>query len=197
MKKLLYLISLIALAQISCCVFAAPQPLMLEENHNVQNNYVQPAMPPAKKVLRGGVRQVQELPQGMYGMWEVHGTLLDTNDYAKYTEYSSDIWILKKDGDFVTLINPESGASATITVTEVENNTATFIRKQKGYHSTESEQVTITLLGDKFTGTDLLVSQHDIGISTNARYRLQGTKISGQSLYNPLRQFDLQSRFSY
>ncbi len=178
---------------ISCAVFAAPQALKLEYNDKYQPE--QDYNKPASKVLTGGVSQVQELPSGMYGMWEVKGTLLETNDYSKYATHSSDIWILRKDGEYVTLINPQNGASATITVTAVQDNTATFTRGIKTYNSKDSEQVTLTLQGDTFYGTDIIVSERSnfgISMTTTARYRVNGTKISGQTLYRPTRSIKFQ-----
>ena len=178
---------------ISCAVLAAPQALKIEYNDKY------PSEPdydkPASKVLTGGVSQVQELPSGMYGMWEVRGTLLETNDYSKYSAHSSDIWILRKDGEYVTLMNPQNGASATITVTAVQDNTATFTRGIKTYNSRDSEQVTLTLQGDTFYGTDIIVSEKSsfgISITTTARYRVNGTKISGQTLYKPIKSIRFQ-----
>jgi len=185
MKKLKIVISLIImLALTSSVVMSAPQELKVQYNdygQQEQNNS-------ERTVLTGKVTQVQELPSGMYGMWQVNGTLLDTNDYTKYSTRSSDIWVLKKNGNFVTLMNPQNGASATITVTAVEDNTATFIRKQKTNVSSNSEQVTLTLQGDTFYGTDMIVNQdsyYGITQTTVARYKVNGVKISGQTLYKP------------
>ena len=191
-KIFLSLISLILFLGISCVVCAAPQALKIEYNDKYQQEDYNK---PASKVLTGGVSQIQELPSGMYGMWEVKGTLLDTNDYSKYAAHSSDIWILRKDGEYVTLINPQNGASATITVTDVQDNTATFTRGIKTYNSKDSEQVTLTLQGDTFYGTDLIVSERSnfgISITTTARYRVKGTKISGQTLYKPIKSIRFQ-----
>ena len=183
MKKFkIILLSLTIFALTSCAVFAQPRELKVETNEYRQ--YEQNG----RTVLTGGISQVQELPSGMYGMWEVKGTLLDTNDYAKYAPHSSDIWVLRKDGAFVTLMNPQNGASATITVTAVQNNTATFVRGIKTYRSRESEEVTLTLEGDTFYGTDIIVSQKEeygISMTTSARYRITGVKISGETLYKP------------
>ena len=162
--------------------FGAPKELKIEQNEFKQ--YEQNG----RTVLTGGISQVQELPSGMYGMWQVKGTLLETNDYAKYAPHSSDIWVLRKDGAYVTLMNPQNGASATITVTAVQNNTATFVRGVKTFRSKESEEVTLTLEGDTFYGTDMIISQRDeygITVTTTARYKINGVKISGESLYKP------------
>ncbi len=185
MKKLKIFISLIISALICGVVLAAPKELKIQ-----YDDYKKPALQadPNKTVLTGGVSQVQELPSGMYGMWEVKGTLLNTNDYAKYAAHSSDIWVLRKDGNYVTLLNPQNGASATITITAVEDNTATFIRGLKSFNRKDSEEVTLTLQGDTFYGTDLIVNEtttYGIPTTTVARYKVYGTKISGDSLYKP------------
>ena len=193
MKQLKIFISLIImLALTASVVVAAPQELKIQYDDysdNSPNN-------PEHTVLTGKVTQVQELPSGMYGMWQVKGTLLETNDYTRYSTRSSDIWILRKDGNYVTLMNPQNGASATITVTAVEDNTATFVRKQKTHVSNNSEQVTLTLQGDTFYGTDLIVTQdsyYGITQTSVARYRVNGVKISGQTLYRP--KMDMRFRF--
>ena len=193
MKQLKIFISLIImLALTASVVVAAPQELKIQYDDysdNLPNN-------PEHTVLTGKVTQVQELPSGMYGMWQVKGTLLETNDYTRYSTRSSDIWILRKDGNYVTLMNPQNGASATITVTAVEDNTATFVRKQKTHVSNNSEQVTLTLQGDTFYGTDLIVTQdsyYGITQTSVARYRVNGVKISGQTLYRP--KMDMRFRF--
>ena len=163
--------------------FADVQPLKVQYDDNYRPSG-------STTVLKGGVSQVQELPVGMYGMWQVKGTLLETNNYDKFTQTSSDIWVLRKDGDFVTLINPQNGANATITVTEVVDNTATFTRGIKSGNMREAETVTVTLLGDgeTFSGTDVIMSQtmiNGILISDVARYRVNGVKISGQTIFRP------------
>lgn len=183
MNKIKFFISLILFAfVVSCEAFANIKELKIQYDTPAEN--IIPVS--TKKVLTGGVSQVQGLPAGMYGVWRVKGTLLDSNDYSKYLPTSSDIWILKKEGDYVTLINPQNGASATITVTEVEDNTATFVRGLKTYNRKDSEQVTLTLKGDTFYGTDLIVNEtiaYGISMTTVARYRVNGTRISGETLY--------------
>ena len=182
MRKIQIFLVLISFLLISSTSFAMQQELKIQYSDNLYN------VNNSRPVLTGGISQVQELPAGMYGMWQVKGTLLETNDYTKYSPHSSDIWVLRKDGDYVTLMNPQNGASATITVTSVENNTATFTRGVKTPYVKESEQVVLTLQGDTFYGTDFIVSEkNEFGVSstTVARYKINGVKISGESLYKP------------
>ena len=182
MKKLgLFILPVICIL-FAGMVFAEPQQLKVQYDENYH--------PGGSTVLKGGISQVQELPVGMYGMWQVKGTLLETNNYDKFIQNSSDIWVLRKDGEFVTLINPQNGANATITVTEVVDNTATFTRGVKSGNMREAETVTVTLSGngDTFSGTDIIMSQtviNGVQISDVARYRVNGVKISGQTIFRP------------
>lgn len=188
MKKFQILLSLFISTLVCGAIFAAPKELKIEPNTKAGTAQGYQNVSYQTPVLKGGISQVQELPTGMYGMWQVKGTLLETNDYSKYATNSSDIWVLRKDGDFVTLMNPQNGASATITVTEVKDNTATFTRGVKNKYRADSEEVTITLQGDTFYGTDFIVSEkstYGIKMTTVARYKINGTKISGESLYKP------------
>ena len=135
-------------------------------------------------VLTGIVSEVQELPQGMYGVWKVTGTLLETNSPETYLKNTNDTWLLRKDGSFVTLINPENGASATITVNEVHNDTATFTRKYVGFGQNEVERVTITLDGDNFHGVDVIYMEKAFFGSIKsytARYRISGERTTYNS----------------
>jgi len=187
MKKIISLTIVFILCIISAIVIATPQNLKIQYDNKYPNTETQTNKPTT--VLKGGISQIQELPSGMYGMWQVNGTLLETDKPAKYVTNSSDIWMLRKDGDFVSLINPENGATATITITEVKNNTATFIRAVSTYKARESEQVTVTLDDDKnFSGTDLIQFQYvrnGVVESDFARYKIKGSKISGQTIIRP------------
>ncbi len=185
MKKLVLFILTFICSICTTVAFAdISQPQQLKIQYD--NNY----RPGGTTVLKGGISQVQELPVGMYGMWQVKGTLLETNNYDKFAQNSSDIWVLRKDGEFVTLINPQNGANATITVTEVIDNTATFTRGIKSGNMREAETVTITLAddGNSFSGTDVIMSQtmfNGVIMSDIARYRVNGVKISGQTIFRP------------
>ena len=186
MKKLgLYILMFICIMYTAAAFADIVQPQQLKIQYD--NNY-RPGG--TTTVLKGGISQVQELPVGMYGMWQVKGTLLETNNYDKFAQNSSDIWVLRKDGEFVTLINPQNGANATITVTEVIDNTATFTRGIKSGNMREAETVTMTLSGDgnSFSGTDVIMSQtifNGVILSDVARYRINGVKISGQTIFRP------------
>ena len=42
--------------------------------------------PSGSTVLKGGVSQIKELPVGMYGMWQVKGTLIESSNMEKFTK---------------------------------------------------------------------------------------------------------------
>ena len=185
MKKIALFLALLYTIVFPAFVLGNPQDMQ-----QLKVQYDDKYQPSGTTVLKGGVSQVQELPVGMYGMWQVRGTLLETTNVEKFAQHSSDIWILRKDGDFVTLINPQNGASATITITEVVDNTATFTRGVKSGNMQEAETVTVTLLGngDTFSGTDIIMSKtvfNGVEVSDVARYRVNGVKISGQTIFHP------------
>ena len=181
MKKLAVFSAVIFLITFAMNVFAEPQQLKVQYDERYRG-------PEKPTVLKGSVSQSQNLPAGMYGMWQVNGTLMETTNYDKFRRKSSDIWVLRKDGEFVTLVNPQNGASATITITEVIDNTATFERGISSGNQRESEQVTLTLDGENFYGTDLIMSQEKINgviVSDVAKYKVYGIKLSGQTMYRP------------
>lgn len=141
---------------------------------------------PQQGILKGGISTTKDLPKNFYGTWQVTGTLIDTNNPYSFKEKSSDIWIFEKNKETVTLINPNTGAKASITVNEVVGNKATFTRKQRHLNKIEYEQPIITINGDNFYGTDLLViEEYRNGKLINrniVKYEIRGQKIAGPAI---------------
>ncbi len=189
-KKFILFLAIISVVSLAAPMFAnSPmQNLILEtqSSNKTTTSTVneQPVNNTTTPVLTGIVSKVQELPQGMYGVWKVTGTLLETNSPETYLKNTNDTWLLRKDGSFVTLINPENGASATITVNEVHNDTATFTRKYVGFGQNEVERVTITLDGDSFHGIDVIYMEKAFFGSIKsytARYKVSGERTTYNS----------------
>ena len=189
-KKSILFFTIISVVGFAAPIFASSpmQNLILEtqsSNQTVTSTAKEyPVNNTSTPVLTGIVSEVQELPQGMYGVWKVTGTLLETNSPETYLKNTNDTWLLRKDGSFVTLINPENGASATITVNEVHNDTATFTRKFVGFGQNEVERVTITLDGDNFHGVDVIYMEKAFFGSIKsytARYRISGERTTYNS----------------
>lgn len=138
------------------------------------------------KVLKGNISESKDLPEEFYGTWSVTGKVKTTNDPILYQDKSSDIWLFHKFQNIITLSNPASGATASIVVDEVQNKTATFTRTKFTAKFKEYEKAVITVNGDNFYGTDILIYKTYIGgklISTStAEYTVSGSKISGPTL---------------
>lgn len=125
----------------------------------------------------------QNLPEEFYGMWSVTSTLLETNSPYLFNKKTSDIWVLKRENNQITLSNPVTGASSSITIEEVEGKTAIFSRKKETPFLIETETPKITVEGDSFYGTDELILNHYKNgkqYKTNiVKYKIKGTRISG------------------
>lgn len=137
-------------------------------------------------VLRATISRSADLPEDFYGTWTVLSTLIETNNPGLFRLRSSDIWTFSRAGDVITLSNPTTGASASITVNEVHGNTAIFTRIKEEKDYTQIETPEITVEGDNFFGTDLIVIEHyrrGRKVSTDrVKYELRGYKISGPAL---------------
>lgn len=137
-------------------------------------------------VLRGGVSVDKDLPEEFYGKWVVKSTLIDTNNPELFGPYSRDIWVFDRNGDTITLSNPLSGASASITVNEVAGKTAKFSRQRSKEDALEYETAQMTIEGDYFSGEDQQIIKHlshgKIYKTDVVKYKVEGKKISGPAL---------------
>jgi hypothetical protein len=100
-----------------------------------------------------------------------------------YKETTSDMWIFSRSGDYITLTNPVTEATATITVDEVVNRTARFSRQSSRSSKHETETVQLNIGDDRFAGIDtFIIQKYKKGklISQDiVKYKLRGTKVSG------------------
>ncbi|MBX2861136.1 MAG: hypothetical protein KTR14_07870 [Vampirovibrio sp.] len=133
-----------------------------------------------------GIATTQYLPQEMYGQWSMTATLEETTAPRMFSPIIHDIWVLARDGDAVTVTNPKTGASATVHVDEVHNNTATFHRRfvpPKGRRVFQ-EQPTVTVDTDHLYGRTLLkfsrIRRNGTKKTYFARYHLEGERIGGE-----------------
>lgn len=143
---------------------------------------------PTNGVLQAGISETKDLPSELYGMWSVYSSITDTNDYSSFNNKGEDVWSFSKDRDVITLTNPISGASASITVDEVQGKTAVFSRQTITHSYKEIETAKITVDGDFFTGTDKIIVENfnrSKNIHTSiVEYKLRGTRLSGSTLNN-------------
>ena len=86
--------------------------------------------------------------------------------------------------DVITLTNPISGASASISVDEVKNNTVKFSRRKIDKNEITTEIPILNIKGENFTGTDkIVIEKYKYGeqIKTEiTEYKVVGKKISGE-----------------
>lgn len=143
------------------------------------------SLPVGIKPLTASVSKTLYLPPAMYGQWTIIGTVKETN-ISDLNPVASDIWILQREGNQVTVSNPANGASAAINVDTVEGNTATFHRFGQSGRILRSETVTLTVQGDQLFGKNLrkeeLIKEGKIIRTNYALFDLQGTRISGASV---------------
>ncbi len=141
-----------------------------------------PAMPMVGKPLTATVSKTLYLPPAMYGQWNVMGIVKETN-IPDLVPVASDLWVLERQGDAVTITNPVNGASAGVNVDAVSGDTATFHRFGQSGKFSRSETVTLTVKGDQLFGKNMRreeVTRNGKVVKVNyALFELQGTRISG------------------
>ncbi len=110
---------------------------------------------PTQKPFKLRATESYTLPPDMYGQWTVIATLLKSNMPQAINQRIYDIWQLNQASDKVSLSNPNTGAFATITVDDVEGNTATFHHKvvMKPGRQYLVERPTVSVNGNNMVGT--------------------------------------------
>ena len=135
--------------------------------------------------LQTGISLTENVPQGFFGTWKVKSILTYSNNKEIFNEKTTDYWNLSKQNNVITLNNPLSGATATVTLNDVKNNQITFTHTSKNKNAKMTETPTLTLNGENFYGTDkIIVERYKNGelISTDiVIYKITATKISGNS----------------
>lgn len=141
-----------------------------------------PPPPPRMTPLEATITTSQYLPAEMYGQWSVTATLVEANAQNFFNPLIYEIWVLEQSGDRVTISNPTTGASASVNVDKVVENTATFHRIQ---YANPQERVveipTITVDGNIIHGQT--INQYEIfknGVLAKgfyARYHLTAERI--------------------
>ncbi len=138
------------------------------------------------KTLSAGVSLVDRVPVSLMGTWRVASVLQDTDSPVNFKKQGVDIWNLSKSADVITLSNPFTGATASISVKYVNKNTVRFSKEGNYDGQKLTDTVEITLNGDKFSGKNYLklevVENGVVSKVKNATYVLRGEKISGTSI---------------
>jgi hypothetical protein len=156
-----------------------PAPVQKELEKPIELNDTRP-------ILTGRVAEEQYLPPALYGTWLVSQTLISTNTPNIFRRKTSDIWILQQVDDKVSLSNPNTGAQTFVTVNTIKDNTATFSYSTTVKAKIHVEKPTITVKGDKFTGSNIyrIMSYKKKSLTGLAEgvFQISAHKISGPTL---------------
>ena len=131
---------------------------------------------------------VQEVPNEFFGTWRVSARRVETDNPARFREKTTDLWNIIEYSNVIKLSNPFSGASAQINVTSTEGKRVEFSKTGKYDNQILTDTVSITIVGDTFTGFDTLkldtLSEIDGSVrkSCTAQYKITGERIAGQSI---------------
>ena len=137
------------------------------------------------KVLTGNISLIDNVPQALYGSWEVFSYQTYSNNIFRVIPPGIDYWNLYRHNNVLTLENPQTNARASVFIDEVNNNTIKFTRYTKTTEEESIETPTITIDGENFWGTDKLVTKHfknGILIRTDVvELSIRGKKLTGFS----------------
>ena len=131
---------------------------------------------------------VEEVPNEFFGTWRVSARRIETDNPARFKEKTTDLWNIIEYGNVIKLSNPFSGASAQINVTSSQGKRVEFSKTGKYDNQILTDTVSITIVGDTFTGFDTLkldtLSEIDGSVrkSCTAQYKITGERIAGQSI---------------
>src|SRR5574344_655884 len=132
-------------------------------------------------LLQAGVSLSDQVPKGFFGSWKIPSTISYSNNKKIFNEVTTDYWNLSKVADVITLENPQSGASASVTIEEVKGNQIKFRHVIRNYNTKMTEMPALTLNGENFYGTDkIIIEKYKYGqkISTDiVVYNIKAQKI--------------------
>ena len=135
------------------------------------------------QLITGAVSLINSVPKEFFGTWKVVSVQVYSNNPFMFNSMSVDYWKLEKSNNNLTLTNPESGATATVTLEEVKDNKIKFVRTSDTPYEKVVETPEITLDGENFYGTDTIVIKSykkDTLISKNVvKFKIKGVKQSG------------------
>ena len=137
--------------------------------------------------ITGGISATDRVPIGFFGSWKVMAVRVQTTNQNMFAPYSVEIRNLSKQNDVITLTNPISGATASITIKDATTDTFVFQRVTgEDGNETVTETAKLTLTGESFTGFDTMVVRYykngAITKTENVEYKLKAYKISGKAI---------------
>lgn len=182
MKKIFYTFLIIMLGLLPALAFEDVSIPYKSE----KNKVLVPSDSDAPQIITGSVSLVNNVPSGFFGTWKVVSVQVYSNNPFLFNSMSVDYWKLEKYNNNLTLTNPESGATATVTLEEVKDNTIKFIRTSDTPYEKVVETPEITLNGENFYGTDTIVinkyKNNTLIGKEMVKFKLKGIKQSGASI---------------
>ena len=186
MKKIVTIISLILFGLLGTMNAFSFEDVIVPYDDSNKNKILTPANDKDPQLITGSVSLIESVPDGFYGTWKVVSVQVYSNNPFMFNSTSVDIWKLEKRNNNLILTNPESGATATVTLEEVKNNTIKFVRKSSSPYEKVVETPEITLSGENFFGTDTIVikkKKNDTFIGKEVvQFKVKGIKQSGASV---------------
>ena len=185
MKKVFVLLTFLFFASIGAYSF---EDVLINDNSNIkpvaEEKIIEEDDTP--QLITGSVSLLESVPEGFFGTWKVIAGQVYSNNPFLFNSMSVEYWKLEKKNNNLTLSTPESGATATVTLDEVDNNTIKFRRTSDTPYEKVVETPEITLNGENFYGTDTIVInkyKNDEYIGKEmVKFKLKGIKQSGASV---------------
>ena len=89
-------------------------------------NLILPIQASQNMILKAGISLTYQVPNELYGLWEVKSIMTYTNNPEMFNKISVDYWNISKSNDVITLSNPFSGAITSVTVEDIHDNEMKF-----------------------------------------------------------------------
>jgi len=135
--------------------------------------------------LKASISLTQQVPAELFGTWKVVSIQTSCSNPLLNVPFSIDEWNLSRLNDVITLSNPQTGATASVKIDEVNKNTVKFTKSSFSETEHAFETPTITINGENFVGTDkIVIENYKYGkhVSTDVWiFQVKAKKISGAS----------------
>lgn len=137
------------------------------------------------ETLKAGIEMDNYVPETFYGTWRVAAKLVKTDSHKLFKDSTIDLWNISKSDSVITLENPATNASASITVTKADNKAVTFEKVTGTDTKKLYDRVELNMGKNSFDGVNYITvktfssdGKNVIKVET-AKYSLYGEKISG------------------
>ena len=137
------------------------------------------------ETLKAGIELDNYVPETFFGTWRVAAKLVKTDSHKLFKDSTIDLWNISKSGDVITLENPVTNATASITVTKANNSSVTFEKVSGNDVKKMHDKVELNIRKDSFDGVNYITLKtysadgKTVEKVETAKYSLYGEKISG------------------